>query len=212
MGLVQRISLVGRHKRAHSGGGVGVVPSLPGPSGGGSLIAAAVVEQELLRPRWHIPCCSFRIRRVSCHCGFLKRRHRTVNISIGNHLTIRICILRRKGSFLLLRVVARQVPCSLRQRCLEALYLSPNRIRGAWVWCWEVCGRHHLRRLGSTPSCGRGSWRTSDGNSKEGRLARVRLHVNLHSVTAKTDRQSVDFEFDSEDTNHQQVSLPPIEI
>jgi len=35
MGSVRRISLVGRHDRAQSGDGFGVVPSLPGPSGVG---------------------------------------------------------------------------------------------------------------------------------------------------------------------------------
>jgi len=63
MNSVRRISLVGNHKRAQSGG---VVPSSPGLLGGGSLIAAAVVEKELTRPHCRIPSHPSRIRQVSC--------------------------------------------------------------------------------------------------------------------------------------------------
>lgn len=104
--------MVGKHKRVQSGGGLGIVPSSPGLSGGG-LIAVGAVEKELSRLRCRIPSCPSRIRQVTCRGGFLKSRDRVLAciIIISNHSTFRICILRRDGSFLLLQVVARRVLC-----------------------------------------------------------------------------------------------------
>ena len=65
MNSVRRISLVGKHKRARSGGGFVDLPPSPGLSGSVSLIAAAEVEKELSRLRCHIPSRLSRIRQVS---------------------------------------------------------------------------------------------------------------------------------------------------
>jgi len=78
-------------------------------AGGVSVIAVGAVEKELSCLRCCIPSCPSRIRQVSCRCVFLKSLGRLLaRIIISNHSTIRICILHRDGSFLLLRVLARE--------------------------------------------------------------------------------------------------------
>lgn len=83
-------------------------------------------------------------------------------------------------SFLPPRVVANRARCFARRRYLEVLDPCLDPIRGARVWDWvNVCRGHRLARLGSSRSCGRGGQKMKDGNHKEVRLARARLHVGI---------------------------------
>jgi hypothetical protein len=178
MTSVRRISLVGKHKRAQSGG---VVPSSPALSGGGFFNRSGGGGKGADPPPLPYSSHPSRIRQVSCPLRLPEESGRLlVCISISNYSAIQICILRRGRSFLILRIVARRAQCILRRWCLEALDLFLDRIRGAQVWGWvEVYSEHRLERLGSGPSRRRGDRKMGGGNSKEAELAQGRLHVDL---------------------------------
>ena len=77
------------------------------------------MENELSCFRCRIPSYPSRIRQVTCG-SFLKSWGRLLAyIIISNHSTIRICILRRGGSFSLLWVIAERLASSVFKRNLH---------------------------------------------------------------------------------------------
>ena len=72
MNSVRPISLVGKHKRTPSDGGLGIVPSSSGLSGGGFFNRSGSGEKELSRLRCRTPFHPSQIRQVTCRGGFLK--------------------------------------------------------------------------------------------------------------------------------------------
>lgn len=126
--------LVGKHKRAQSGRGFGVVPS---SLGGGFSIALWVVQKELCLRRCRTLSCPSQLWVVSYLCVFPKRwgptGRLTVCISINNRSIIQIHVLHPDISFLLPRVIAKRVRCFAHRQYLGVLDPCLDSIRGVWV-------------------------------------------------------------------------------
>ena len=209
MGSVRRISLVGKHKRAQSGGGLGVVPSSPGlsggmffnRSGGGSK---AVVPPPLPYSLPPLPASasqlSLRLPEASGSSYSLRQHQQPLNHP-NLHLTSRRIVSASSG-----RSEASSVfPSSTISGGSGSATGSHSRSTGGGVQR-TPSGKVRQRSKSRT--------RKSEDERREqqGGAASSSSTARRPSVTAKADRRSVDFVFNTEDTNHPQVLLPPIEL
>ena len=215
MGSVRRISLVGKHKRAQSGGGF-VVPSSPGPSSGGFFnrsSSGAVFSSSGKEPvppplPFSLPPLptsasqlSLRLPEASGSSYSLHHQQQPLNHP-NLHLTSRRIVSASSG------------------RSEASSVFPSSTVSGG---SGSVSGSH-------SRSTGGGLQRTPSGKVRKRSKSRTRRSedglreqqggangstARRPSATAKTERRSLDFVFESgvEATNQQpQVLLPPIEL